>query len=84
MVEEQGAFQRGVVAGDHREAVEAEDIALVDLARGHRVVRAVGVDAGLEPGPGVHQLAFGEGTRDFTDHRLSGVQSDFVFRYLIT
>ncbi|MCY1410323.1 hypothetical protein D9M71_256890 [compost metagenome] len=83
VVEEQGALQRGVVAGDHREAVEAEDVALVHLALGHRVVRAVGVDAGLEPGPGVHQLDVGEGPGDLADHRLGGVQRDFVFRHLV-
>ncbi|MDT4846894.1 hypothetical protein FQZ97_809370 [compost metagenome] len=83
VVEEQRALQRGVVAGDHREAVQAEDVALVHLARGHRVVRAVGVDAGLEPGPGVHQLDVGEGPGDLADHRLGGVQRDFVFRHLV-
>src|SRR3990167_9365711 len=84
MIEEQGAFQCGVVTGDHREAVQTEDVAFVHLAAGHRVVRAVGVDAGLEPGPGVHQLAFGEGARDLANHRLGGVQRYFVFRHLVT
>ena len=47
-------------------------------------MRAVGVDAGLEPGPGVHQFGVREGTGDFAHHGLSGVQGHFVFRNLIT
>ncbi|MNQ88908.1 hypothetical protein D3C85_1041970 [compost metagenome] len=46
-------------------------------------MRAVGVDAGLEPGPGVHQLDVGEGAGDLAHHRLGGVQGHFVFRHLI-
>ena len=57
---EQRALERGVVAGDHREAVEAQDVARLDPARGHRVVGAVGVEAGLEPGPAVHELGVGK------------------------
>ncbi|MNH14162.1 hypothetical protein D3C79_737500 [compost metagenome] len=83
MVKEQGALQRGVVAGDHREAVEAEDVARVDLAAGHRVVRTVSVEPGLEPGPGVHQLAVGETAGDLADHRLGGMQCHFIFRHLV-
>ena len=54
---EEGALERDVVAGDHREAVERLRMSPLSIRRrGDRVVGAVGVEAGLEPGPGVHQL----------------------------
>ena len=83
MVEKQGALQRRVVTGNHREAVKAEDIALVHLAAGDRVVRAVGVDPRLEPGPGVHQFGVREGTGNFAHHRLGGMQRHFIFGHLV-
>ncbi|MNE19962.1 hypothetical protein D3C80_1130630 [compost metagenome] len=83
MVEEQGALQRGVVASDHRETVEAKDFTLADATAGHRVVRAIGVEPGLEPGPGVHQLRIGEAPGNFTDHRLGGMQRHFILRHLL-
>ena len=43
-------------------------------------MRAVGVDAGLEPGPCVHQLDKGEGIGDLADHRVGRCDGDLVFR----
>ncbi|MNI31197.1 hypothetical protein D3C73_850720 [compost metagenome] len=83
VAQEQRTLQCGVVAGDHREAVEAENVARVYLAAGHRVVRTVSVEPGLEPGPGVHQLAVGETAGDLADHRLGGMQCHFIFRHLV-
>ena len=38
---------------DHREAVEAEDVPVLDPPAGQGVVRPVRVQPGLEPDPGV-------------------------------
>ena len=56
MAAEQRAFQRGIIAEHHRKGVERQDIACLDNLVGHRIVRAVSVDAGLEPGPCIHQF----------------------------
>ena len=50
------ALQRRVVTEDHREAVETEDITRFNRLVGDRIVGAIRVDAGLEPGPGVHEF----------------------------
>ncbi|MNQ94943.1 hypothetical protein D3C85_1104830 [compost metagenome] len=84
VIQEQCTFQCGVVTGNHREAVKAEDVALVDLARRDRVMCTIGVDTGLEPGPGVHQFGIRESAGNFAHHRLSGMQGYFVFWHLIT
>ena len=75
---EQCAFQRGVVAKYHREGVEREDVAGLDQFVGDRVVRAVGVDARLEPGPGVHQFNEGEALGNAADHGRCRGQRDLV------
>ena len=75
---EQRALQRGVVAEHHREGVEREDFAGLDQFVGHRVVRAVGVDARLEPCPGVHQLDEGEALGNAADHGRCRGQCDLV------
>ena len=84
LAEEQRPLERLVVAGNHREAIQAEDVAGPDHPRGDRVVGAVGVDARLKPGPGVHQLGVGVAPRDFPHHRLGRVQRDFVFGNALT
>ena len=76
---EQGAFQGGVVAGGHREAVQGQDVVFLDLARGGPVVGAVGVDAGLEPHPGVTDFRVREGPGDLVDHGFGADQRDLVF-----
>lgn len=81
--EQQRALQRRVIPGNHRKAIEAQDVAPIDLASSDRVVCAVGVEAGLEPGPGVHQLGVRERAGDFAHHGLGRVQRHFVLRYLI-
>ena len=80
-IAKQGPFQGCIVAEDHRETVQAQDIAGLDLAVGDRVVRAVGVDAGLEPGPGIHQFDEGEGGRDLPDHGVGRCHGDLMLRH---
>ena len=46
----------GKLTLDHGEAVEAEDVAVLDPPAGQGVVRPVRVQPGLEPDPGVLQL----------------------------
>ena len=75
---EQRTLQRGVVAKHHREGVEREDVSGLDKFVGDRVVRAVGVDARLEPGPGVHQLDEGKALGDAADHGRCRGQRDLV------
>ena len=57
---EESALECSIVAGDHREAVEAENIAPLDGAGCHGVMGAVGIDARLKPGPAVHELGMGK------------------------
>src|SRR6478735_7743081 len=75
---EQGALQCGVVAGGHGEAVQGQDVVFLDLPRGGPVVGAVGVDAGLEPYPGVTDFRIREGPGDLVDHGFGADQGDFV------
>ena len=65
------AFQRRVIARDHRECVQRQDIAALQRAGGDGVVGAVGVDAGLEPDPCVAQFAVGEAAGNFQLHRVA-------------
>ena len=83
LLAEQGPLEGRVVAGDHREAVEAQDVAPLDPPGGDRVVGAVRVDPRLEPGPGVHQLDMGERAGDLSDHRLRRVQRHLVLRHTL-
>ena len=75
------ALERSVVAGDHREAVEAQDVAALDAPRSDGIVGAIGVDARLEPRPGIHQLGVREGPRDLAHHGAGRVQRHFVLRH---
>ena len=77
---EQRAFERGVVAGHHREAVEHHDVAALDPPRGDGVVRAVAVGAGLEPGPCVHELDMRLAAGDLAHHGLRRPERDLVLR----
>src|SRR3546814_6268027 len=72
-IAEQGALERRVVAEDHRKRVERKDVAELDDKIGHRVVGTVRIDAGLEPGPGVHQIDIGKRFRNLADH---GIRSE--------
>ena len=74
LAEEQRALEGGVVAGGHREGVQRQDVVLLHLPGGGPVVGAVGVDAGLEPHPGVAHLAVREGLRDLAGHGLGAGQ----------
>ena len=47
-------------------------------ARGDRVVRTIGVDARLEPGPAVHQFGVGVALGDFPHHGVGGGQRHLV------
>ena len=78
VVAEQRAFQGRVVAEDHREGVQRQDVARLDRLVGDGVVGAVGVDAGLEPGPCVHQLHKGEVGGDLADHCGGRGQGDLL------
>src|SRR6478735_12518463 len=78
LAQEEGPLQGGVVTGGHGEAVEREDVALLQLAGGGPVVGAVGVDAGLEPHPGVADLAVREGPGDLVHHGLGADEGHFV------
>ena len=51
---------------------------LLDLPGGGPVVRAVGVDAGLEPDPGVADLRVGEGAGDLVHHGLGADERHLV------
>ena len=79
MVAEQRPLQRGVIAEDHRKGVQRQDLARPHLLVGDGVVGAVGVDARLEPGPGVHQFDEGKGVGDLADHRVGPGDGDLVF-----
>ncbi len=76
--EKQRTLQRRVVARQHGKAVETEDIPVAQAPAGDRVVGSVGVEAGLEPGPGIHQLGIGKAARDLAHHGLGRVQGDLV------
>ncbi len=78
LAEEQGPLQGRVVAAGHREAVQGQDVVFLDLAGGGPVVGAVGVDAGLEPDPGVTDLRVREGAGDLVDHGFGTDQGDLV------
>ena len=80
LLAEQRAFERDVIAGDHRKAVQRKDVATLQFARRDGVVGAVGVEAGLEPGPGVEKLAVGPDLGDLADHRGGGMERDLVLR----
>jgi hypothetical protein len=47
-------------------------------------MRAIGVEPGLEPGPGVHQLGLREAFGNFPHHRLGGMQRHLVLGHLLT
>ena len=81
MVAEQGPFQGRVVAEDHRERVHREDVPGLHELVGDRVVGPVGVDARLEPRPGVHELHELEAGCDLAHHGLRGRQRHLVFRH---
>mmetsp|Transcript_22532 Transcript_22532/g.36517 ORF Transcript_22532/g.36517 Transcript_22532/m.36517 type:complete len:244 (-) Transcript_22532:1323-2054(-) len=68
---EQRPFQRRVIARDHREGVERQDIATRQHPARHRIVRAVGVDAGLKPDPGVAVLGIGKAFGNLKLHRVA-------------
>ena len=65
------ALQRGVVAGDHREGIEAENITALQHTPGDRIVRAVGVDARLEPHPSVAVFSIGKAPCDLQLHGIA-------------
>ena len=71
LAQEHRPFKRSVIARNHREGVEAEDVANRQRPRRHRVMRAVGVDPGLEPDPGVAIFRLGEALRDLKLHRVT-------------
>jgi hypothetical protein len=71
LTDEKRPLQRGVVARDHREGVEAQDIAPLQDAPRDRVVRAVGVDARLEPDPGVAVFGLRKAPRDLQFHSVA-------------
>src|SRR3546814_8256465 len=79
-IAEQGALERRVVAEDHRKRVERKDVAGLDDTIGHRVVGTVHIDAGLEPGPGVHQLDIGKRFRNLADHGIGRGNCDLMDR----
>ena len=79
MVAKQGALQGGVVAKNHREGVEAENVAGLDPPVGHRVVGTIGVDPRLEPGPGVHQLNKGMIAGNLADHGVGRGHRHLIF-----
>ena len=81
MAAEQRTFQRGVIAEHHRKGVEREDVAGLDHLVCHRVMRAIGIDARLEPGPSVHQLDKGKAVGNAAHHGRCGCQCDLVFRH---
>ena len=83
-VEEHGPLQRLVVARDHREAVDADNVALLQFARGHRVVRAVGIETGLHPGPGIHQRGVRVAPCDLAHHRPGRCQRDLVLGHALS
>ena len=65
------AFQRGVIARDHRKGVEAEDIAALQLAAGDRVVGTIGVQPRLEPHPGVAVFGIRKPPGNLQFHRIA-------------
>ena len=75
------AFQRDVIARDHGKAVQRQDVSGADAAACDGVMRAVGVDAGLEPGPCIHQFTLGPGFRDLAHHGRGRVQRNLMFRH---
>ena len=79
LTDKQGAFERGVIAGNHREGVQAQDITCFQRARSHRVVRTIGIETGLEPDPGITNFATRIGTRNFEFHRVTTDHRDIDF-----
>ncbi len=79
-VEEQRALQRVIIAGDHRKAVEAQDVSALNAPGRERVVRTVGVETRLKPGPCIHELGLRESLGDFPNHGRGRVKRNFVLR----
>jgi hypothetical protein len=71
LADEQGAFEGGVIARDHGKAVERQDIAALQFAVGDGVMGAIGVEAGLEPDPGIAVFGIGKMLGDFAFHRVT-------------
>ena len=80
---EQRPLERRVVPGDHRKAVERQDVSALHAAAGGPVVGAVGIDARLEPHPGVAQFGVREGARDLADHRVRPCDRHLVFGHTL-
>ena len=77
--DEQRALERGVVAGNHREGIQTEDVAGLEFTRGHRIMRAIGIDARLEPDPAVTNFTVRIGARNLELHRVATSHGDIDF-----
>ena len=71
LLHEHGAFQRGVIAADHRKGVQRQDIAPFQNPSRNRVMRPVRVQPRLEPNPGVTVFRIREGAGNFRLHRVA-------------
>src|SRR5699024_6474182 len=79
LTEGHGALQCGVVTRGHRETVHGQQIATLPFTGGGPDVYAVGVNARLEPYPGVTDLLIGEGLGNLMDHGFLADERHFVF-----
>ena len=70
------ALQRGVIARDHRKAVEAQNIPALQFPPRQRIMRAIGVDPRLEPDPGVAVFGIGEPFGNLALHRIAARHGD--------
>ena len=64
-------LQRRIIAADHRKTVQRQDIAALQDAARHRVMRAIGVQPGLEPDPGVAVFGIGKALGNLGFHRIA-------------
>ena len=76
LAHEHRAFQGGVIARDHREGVQAQDIPALQDTAGYWVMRTIGVDARLEPHPSVAVFGIWKALGDFQLHRVAPGHGD--------
>ena len=70
------ALKRGVIARDHWEGIEAQDITALQNPPRDRVMRAIGVKPRLEPYPSVPIFGIGKAFGDFQLHRIAPCHGD--------
>ena len=80
MPAEQRSPESREVAEQHRKAVQGNDVPRPDHPVRHRIVRAVGIDTGLQPDPAVQQVDRRETGRNLARQGVQTGKRDLVLR----